>query len=599
MDAVVSEWTFFGVHMTVTDVAAISAALQTGDLAIEEKHDGTTAFSLFGASFGGDRWKVVIDQPTRDSVKRDHCAPLRLSLTAQLLNMSFYPNTIETSLMFAVRPPNESISERNSHTGDVWSVWVDEHAFSQDLETQTWDCENFPSFETLLSNDRIKKDDAFVLSIQIATPALATVPRARDVQMVPNDTVTGLRSLLDDKPTSDVLIYVHERQRPTVPGSTASDLTATASEDGRRSGSGRLRVRTLHAHRQILAARSKYFCDMLTEGWAETSQTRHHGVRGVVKIEDFDFETVYWLLRYLYTDEIDFEAIEDVRTHHSKLDLPRGWLDHVDRLPWSWMTTRQVVERIEMPHSPWSSQTERTSVAGELADAVQRSPTQTASASARTRLTSSLPTRSKIMTKRNVSASSTSSSKTTATTTLTAASLAQKNRSGTPEPAKSAPSRSTVNVVTAGRMSPFASAQNPAGLFGLRNSFGEAGEELAMRHTEDPHGHPVHVSNPASALNMYRIAHRYGISRLAELALDHIVHTLTPSTCFPLLLSTNLWPELHAAIKAYALEHFDQVCADPEFSRCYSEVGEGLWDDGGQVLLDFTLKLRPATASSI
>lgn len=48
---------------------------------------------------------------------------------------------------------------------------------------------------------------------------------------------------------------------------------------------------------------------------------------------------------------------------------------------------------------------------------------------------------------------------------------------------------------------------------------------------------------------MYRIAHRYGMQELASLALCHVISTLSPRTVFPLLLSTHLWPDLHAAIK--------------------------------------------------
>lgn len=48
---------------------------------------------------------------------------------------------------------------------------------------------------------------------------------------------------------------------------------------------------------------------------------------------------------------------------------------------------------------------------------------------------------------------------------------------------------------------------------------------------------------------MYQIAHRYSITTLAELALEHIVLNLTPRTAFPLLLATPLWPDLHSSIK--------------------------------------------------
>ena len=120
----------------------------------------------------------------------------------------------------------------------------------------------------------------------------------------------------------------------------------------------------------------------------------------------------------------------------------------------------------------------------------------------------------------------------------------------------------------------------------------------------------------ASALAVYRIAHRYCLAELQRLALAHIVETLTvrptsplqsillpfeltpfllqPRTAFPLLLSTRLYPELHSAVKQFALANFVDVCAEPEFARCYAEVGEGLWDQGGAILLDFTLELTPA-----
>jgi hypothetical protein len=108
----------------------------------------------------------------------------------------------------------------------------------------------------------------------------------------------------------------------------------------------------------------------------------------------------------------------------------------------------------------------------------------------------------------------------------------------------------------------------------------------------DPHPHPAPAPGPASALEMYRLAHRYGFSQLTQLALGHIVDTLTPQTAFPLLLATHLWPELHAAIREYALANYYAIVSEPEFRRCYTEVGEGLWEKGGDVSL-----LSPLTVS--
>ena len=49
----------------------------------------------------------------------------------------------------------------------------------------------------------------------------------------------------------------------------------------------RYRKRTIYEHSAILKARSTYFADMLSAGWAETSGEGR--VKNVVRIEDFDF----------------------------------------------------------------------------------------------------------------------------------------------------------------------------------------------------------------------------------------------------------------------------------------------------------------------
>lgn len=145
----------------------------------------------------------------------------------------------------------------------------------------------------------------------------------------------------------------------------------------------------------------------------------------------------------------------------------------------------------------------------------------------------------------------------------------------------------------------------------------------------------------ASALAIYRIAHRYLLPELASLALCHIISTLTLRTAFPLLLSTHLWPDLHSAIKVRSffsphfihhrltrvlpritrwrttmpsaaspssavastsllppplLEEESYPVSSPATS---AEVGEGLWEHGGDVLLEFTLQLQPAWRGSL
>ena len=78
-----------------------------------------------------------------------------------------------------------------------------------------------------------------------------------------------MQNLVDDRSTSDVLIYVHERNEQHL-----------------------YRKRSIYVHSTILRARSSYFDDMLTAGWAETSGEDARA-RSVVKIEDFDFVRVF------------------------------------------------------------------------------------------------------------------------------------------------------------------------------------------------------------------------------------------------------------------------------------------------------------------
>lgn len=65
----------------------------------------------------------------------------------------------------------------------------------------------------------------------------------------------------------------------------------------------------------------------------------------------------------------------------------------------------------------------------------------------------------------------------------------------------------------------------------------------------DPHPHPTPGPPPASALSVYRLAHRYGLDGLAFLALEHMMTTIAPEHCFSLLLASSAWDELHGLVQ--------------------------------------------------
>lgn len=111
--------------------------------------------------------------------------------------------------------------------------------------------------------------------------------------------------------------------------------------------------------------------------------------------------------------------------------------------------------------------------------------------------------------------------------------------------------------------------------------------------TGDPHPHPTKMTTRASAFSIYRLSHRYELKTLQELALTHLISNLNPASAFPMLLASYVFPDLHDHVKAYCLAHYFEILKEPEFSRCYAEVGEGLWEHGGEVLLAFTMSLMP------
>lgn len=159
----------------------------------------------------------------------------------------------------------------------------------------------------------------------------------------------GVSNLFDDPLTADVRIIVAEREMPAPQADDLSETDVTASPPSglhtpraAQTASApklpRYRKRVLYAHSGIMKARSEYFAAMLGNdggtGWAETAEgssgpTSEGGRKmHTIRIEDFDFTTTYWLLRWIYTNQMAFLPSEDVRAcpPHEGSDLPAGWL---------------------------------------------------------------------------------------------------------------------------------------------------------------------------------------------------------------------------------------------------------------------------------
>ena len=189
--------------------------------------------------------------------------------------------------MVGVREPGEQATAKAGRTGWIWRVW-EEFVFTRDLEF--WQSNQFPNLSTLLENAKIRATDAMVLSIQISSPLSPAPPQIDGSHYVPKDLIDGIEGLLDDAATGDVRIYVRERKSVIV--------------DEQKIWLHR--KRSLFAHSAILKSRSAYFQSMLGSDWAEGEvEDSGAGRRFVIKIDDFDFVTVYWVRFYSELDEID------------------------------------------------------------------------------------------------------------------------------------------------------------------------------------------------------------------------------------------------------------------------------------------------------
>ncbi len=75
------------------------------------------------------------------------------------------------------------------------------------------------------------------------------------------------------------------------------------------------RKRIIYAHSDILVRRSEYFAAMLTSPFAENSVVASNGERKLytVIVEEADFETIYWLLKYCYANWLLFKQDDDPR----------------------------------------------------------------------------------------------------------------------------------------------------------------------------------------------------------------------------------------------------------------------------------------------
>lgn len=603
-EASMRQWSFTAFEWVVRDVHKLRDFVENSDTTDTpvEPDEATNLgdFEILKESpeLGDGKFKLEIartplPESSEATVTQGDRTPLHiLSLFITSL-MVDYANTgyeMSTTMFAAIKCQDDRVGERGARAEWVWEYWHNGWVFRQ--ESEVWECP-LPPLSSLLENSRIKETDSFVICVQMHSPVGPFFPQQPSAYYVPRDLLDGLEASLDNPNTGDVQFVCLERQVHEVDPPPNTPSTADPPSGPRIIA----RKRVIYAHSDILTRRSEYFATMLSSAFAENGQGHlfpsERKVYTIV-VEEADFVTMYWLLKFVYANWLLFRKDDDPR--EAVDGIGAGWSARGISTPgaadeWEWKTFSKG-----MTLEPSSS--------GGISDA--RSVTSAESAvsnggSPRSR-TKSGPGQP-VPAMQSTSQRTPSSSKATSASSRLSASQAR--RSG---PASTPSGPSTLALPSTSTTSPATSRSTkavpvpispPAGAYTSPGHYPISPRQPRQRShpptvsSTDPHVHPTPAPTPASALSMYQIAHRYAMPGLASLALEHILSTITPQSSFAVLLATSAWDELRSLVEDYVVEKWDEVSVSGEFERCCQEVAGGEWgSEGGKTLMALFRRLR-------
>lgn len=432
-----------------------------------------------------------------------------------------------------------------------------------------------PSLSHLLENSRVRDTDSLVICVQIHCPVGPSIPQQPSVYYVPRDLLDGLESSLDNPSEFDLFLiqyfelaelcshsldtgdvrFVCLEKYGGRDGSITLDASSTQSTSTNLSdsispfGSHTIaRKRIIYAHSDILTRRSEYFATMLSSSFAENSaiSTGERKLYTIV-VEEADFETIYWLLKYCYANWLLFKQDDDPRLAVEGVGAgwSARWLSG-HQGEWDWKAVNK--------RGPGDDETgdSRSATSGEslpLSSAVSRSTSRKSDTYHPNPVQNNSSTSTSTPVARTIPAKPATTSSTSRPTNSTAASSR-----------RTATVHSTSNPVTmsVGGSSPNLPRIKP-GAVPSSSTFPPSPQypvsprnnrhPTSMASSSDPHPHPTPAPAPASALSIYQVAHRYIMPNLATLALEHIMSTITPQSSFALLLATSSWDELHPLVE--------------------------------------------------
>ncbi len=496
---------------------------------------------------------------------------------------------LPTAIMIGLRPARASVGTQ-PFANDSW-LWrhFAQHTF--DHERDYFDCHDLPSLSELLCIPAVAKADAVALTVQVVTgPGLAHAVRRAEGQMpakvlfpqpdtchVPRSLVDSLVGLLDCSRTGDVRIIVRERGL-VLSGSGGGDGEISASQvlpypigtpwssSLPETAEVVVRDRILYAHSAVLKARSCYFASMLDSDYSEVNaQSSQAGVHGgwrglaTLTIPDADYATVYWMLRFLYAGEVSFVEDEDVKEAIMSEDLAVASAAHIAKQSdgsgsataflHRWTRVGDLVAYEEQLYNETMERAQQLS----LAEAsVSREDGPSTSTLSSRRSTGSMNAQETPASPRAADSAAGPSAPTYASSRGTRFASSSSSVSSHADNLFRAASGGTSQMGARERHV----SEPGAYLEQSNHPNADLWADADAADFDDPHVHPSEpLPPPASALAMYKLAHRYGQTELTELTKRHLIASLMPGNAFAVLLATSLYSDVHIGVRDYVCEY--------------------------------------------
>lgn len=557
-------------------------------------------------TFGEGRWKLELVR-----TKRTHPRPLVPGSeygpsTPDITVLSVYLTSlvVENGPQYVALPTNVLLGIRpcssRSSTNQSW-VWTHFSSYTFQREAEFYECHELPSLSDLLETPAIASANAFELVVQLGAGPQTDfaskdslshrrMPFAMpSTRLVQDSIVAGLEGLIDCAATGDIAIVVRERGVvagggpramhsghdggilgwEVLPWPVGTVLPAEPFDSGNSSGLHNeaeragpetvIRERVIWAHSSILRSRSEYFRTMLDSGFAEgvgiaeASRGTHNQGGGnsngrrikMIRIPDADYATAQALVRYFYTGEIQFLEDEDVRS----VALDSEWMVESDQSSgppvWAWQSLAQLTgEGFRASHRDGSPHTGHPG--------------------------------STYMSPKHSQGGVSSSGRGDSALRHSRSGSWHNRREGSGASGDGARSYDASGGMGVDSMGASGSDNN------INDPMARAVSALLAT---DPHYHPAERSTPASALSIYRLAHRFQLPSLLHLAMSHLLSSLDANNAFPALLATQPYHDVHEAVRALVLEQWKEVSKSDEFERCCDEVSSGEWGaDAGRAL---------------